>query len=91
MYTCYFFAVITRVLYTDYTYAVVYNCHGALTDDGYCDPDTAYVDIMARQREAPPSVKKILADVALKACYQPGDFLEVDHRSKSCLIFDDIE
>ena len=76
------FAVVIKVMWTDYKYSAVYTCDEVLDDDS-CAPNKDYIDVLARDLEPiPVTVIERLKRVLKRACYEPGDLVESDHDGK---------
>ena len=70
----------TKVVYTDYQYAVVYSCNHVLTD-GSCASDKVAVDVMSRDLDSIPlEVEDKLKKLAVETCFEPGDFVASDYQ-----------
>ena len=57
-------------------HAIIYVC-GNILDDGSCDPDRTYIDVLTRTRDdLDEQVRAHLRDVLRKAGFAPGDFVK---------------
>ena len=67
-----------KVLATDYHLMVLYACRH-VHEDGHCNPDDTFVDILSRVQEFPGEAQSfaLLLHVQ-RACFQPGEFVKND-------------
>ena len=64
-------------MFTDYQYAIVYDCVEVLPS-GYCAPDQIAVGVWGRNKEEVPKyVLKRLSKAVREICLQGGDFIPV--------------
>lgn len=81
---------ISKVIWTDYNYAVLYTCD-KVQDDDQCDSGHLFIDVLGRSlNPIEPYVIENLKQLLDSVCATPGDFVESDHTlqcdDKSCTI-----
>ena len=63
-----------RVLWTDYSYALVYECFGYHEEDGSCDPGKANIVVYGRVRELPGTIPEEVKAMNEAVCVTKEDF-----------------
>ena len=74
-----------HVMWTDYEYAMVYECFDR-NEDGTCPPRRASLVVYGRTRDLPEdTIEKMMTALEGQICATREDFERVPQKSKSCI------